>query len=617
MNRTPMLLACFCVAAMAAGASEQQVSIPEPVPVRTQLLIGAHHCPLWEADKYSLWDQVLKHPERTPVLGFYAQENPEVADWETKWAVEHGISFFIYCWYRDGQGGAIKTRYGSAIHDALFKSKFEDRMKFTIMWENGNKGHSGVEDENDLMTNLLPYWIENYFKRASYLKVDNKPLLFIYRPDILVSDLGGVENVKAAFVKMRQACRDAGFDGLYLLGQNSGLNLKALEQMKQIGLDYAFAYHWQVPDSPKPDQAIRAQMQYIEKRKALGFLPEIVTVSQGWSGWRDEGSIWKIPPADYENLLRRAKGFIGTMPANELGSRMLLLDNWNEWGEGHYIAPHREFGFGYLDAVRRVFATDATEPHTDLTPQDIGLGPYDSAFHQHAKREAELDNLAVKQISKGGTPEDGLIAWWAFDEETASPVALDFSGNRLGGKLREIARGTGIDGNALDCRGGTVEVAGSRLFPPANALTIECWVRTDIAGQSDKWFVNSVFSGFEHTATTGFRLGLVAGKPCLGIPLTAFSHHLTSNASLPLGRWVHLAGTYDGNVMRLYMDGEECGSLERPGPLRPGSQRLCLGNYDVRHHAHFSGLLDEVKLYDRALTAEEVRAHHQRLSKPD
>ena len=173
--------------------------IPEPKPVHKRLLVGAHHCPLWEADKIGMWTQVLKHPERTPALGFYAQENPEVSDWETKWAVEHGIDFFIYCWYRASQGGPVEMRFGSAIHDALFKSRFVDKMKFTIMWENQSRGVAGVADEQDLMENLLPFWIENYFTHPSYLKVDNKPVLFIYRPEFLIQDLGSEENVAKAF----------------------------------------------------------------------------------------------------------------------------------------------------------------------------------------------------------------------------------------------------------------------------------------------------------------------------------------------------------------------------------------------------------------------------------
>lgn len=365
---------------------EKRLYIPEPQPVPTPILIGAHHCPLWEADKPQMWDNALKHPERTPALGFYSQENPEVSDWETKWAVEHGIAFFIYCWYRTSQGESVKTQFSSAIHDALFKSRFVDQMKFTIMWENQNRGKAGVADEKDLMTNLVPFWMDNYFTHPSYLKVDNKPLLYIYRPEFLVHDLGSVENVARAFERMRQACRDKGFDGLYILGEYRKLDPNHLKLMKQMGLDYTFAYCWPVKNNPTPEQAIRAQMENITKTQELGVIPQVVTVSQAWSGWHDEGSIWKIPPPDFKTLLDKARNFIATLPAGELGSKMLLLDNWNEWGEGHYLAPYREYGFGYLDAVRSVFAGDRG-PHVDLIPEDIGLGPYDTAYQIQQQRD--------------------------------------------------------------------------------------------------------------------------------------------------------------------------------------------------------------------------------------
>ena len=376
-------LAATAKASMTArlSATTAERYVPEPEPVSTEILIGAHNCPLWEADRPQIWDQVVKHPERTPALGFYSQENPEVADWETKWALEHGISFFVYCWYRDRLGGPVKMRHSSAMHEALFRSRYGDRMKFTIMWENQAKGRAGVANEADLMENLLPFWMENYFCRPNYLVLDNKPLLFIYRPEFLINDLGSVENVRAAFEKMRTACRAGGFDGLYLLGEYRGLNPQHLEMMKQLGLDYTFAYCWPIPGNPNPQQAIAAQLHYIETTRRLAILPQVVTVSQGWSGWRDEGTIWKIPPAQFKELLEKAKAVIRTFPAEELGSRILLMDNWNEWGEGHYLAPHREFGFGYLDAIREVFST-ALKEHVDLLPEDVGLGPYDQAYQK-------------------------------------------------------------------------------------------------------------------------------------------------------------------------------------------------------------------------------------------
>jgi len=579
--------------------------IPDPKPVKTDILVGAHNCPLWEADRPSMWSQIRKHTERTPALGFYSQENPEVADWETKWAVEHGVSYFIYCWYRNGQGGPVKMQFGSAIHEALYRSRFVDKMKFTIMWENQSRGVAGVADENDLMTNLLPFWIENYFKHSSYLKIDNKPVLFIYRPEFLADDLGGVENVPKAFDKMRAACVEAGFAGLYILGEYRGLDPNHLKLMKSLGLDYTFAYCWYVPNNPTPETAVKAQMDNIRKTQELGILPQVVTVSQAWSGWADEGTIWKIPPTQFEGLLKQAKDFISTFPASELGSKLLILDNWNEWGEGHYIAPYREYGFGYLDAVRKVFS-NASEKHDDLIPEDIGMGPYDRAYAEHVRKQETIRELGIKKALKKGADEPGLVAWWAFDEAADCPAVLDYSGHRLGGSIENAKRVNGIDGTALDCQGGCALITASPLLSPTDAMTIECWVRTDIADQSDKWIANRIYGG---KTDTGYRLGLAQGKPCFALPLTDWSHHLSASKPLPLGRWVHLAATFDGKAMRIYVDGEECGSLERPGAAKSNEFNLCLGSFAEKHTAHFTGLLDEVKLYNRALSADELRAH--------
>ena len=354
--------------------------IPDPKPVKTDLLIGAHNCPLWELARADLWNQVVKkHQERTPALGIYSQDSPELADWETKWALEHGVSFFIYCWYRTSQGGPITTMFEqSAFDDALFQSRFGSQMKFTIMWENQRRGFAGITDEKDLRENLMPYWIEKFFKRDNYLKIDNKPVLFVYQPNDVSLDLGGDEQAKKAFDLMRQECVKAGFDGLILLGEHRGSDVNLLTRYKNMGMDYTFAYCWYIHYPPDSQAIIASQLDQIAKmQERHDIIPQVVTLSQAWSGWKDEGSIWKLPPEDYETLLRKGKEFVEkNISKDELGSKMMILDNWNEWSEGHYIAPYREYGFGYLDAVRRVFS-DTPEEHEDLIPEDIGLGPYD------------------------------------------------------------------------------------------------------------------------------------------------------------------------------------------------------------------------------------------------
>ncbi|MDD4175286.1 MAG: LamG domain-containing protein, partial [Kiritimatiellae bacterium] len=235
--------------------------------------------------------------------------------------------------------------------------------------------------------------------------------------------------------------------------------------------------------------------------------------------------------------------------------------------------------------------------------------PYDAAYRRHAAEQAGLEAHRTRRVTKPGADEPGLIGWWAFDETSEETLTLDYSGHGLGGTLENAGRAPGIDGSALVCNGGSAMIAPDTALSPSNAFSVACWVKTERAGQKHVWFINRIFGG---STSSGFRLGLQDGRPCFGVPVTSFSHHLTGKAPLPVGRWVHLAGTFDGQTMRLYMDGAEQGALARPGPLPPNGRPLCLGNYDAGHAAHFTGLLDEVKLYGRALSADEVRGAARR-----
>jgi len=467
------------------------------------------------------------------------------------------------------------------------------------MWENQNRGHAGVASEEDFLGNLLPYWIETYFKRPSYLKIDNKPVLFIYRPEYLVDDLGGVEKVKQALEKARDACKQAGFDGLVILGEYRGTDPRPLKLMVDEGLDCAFQYCWPVGGDPTPEAAVKAQEGYWQAWKDMDVLPFVITLSMGWDStpWHPTFSAWRLPPNDFRALCERGKAFMQTLPADSLGRKMVLLDNWNEFGEGHYIAPHRQYGFGYLDAVRDVF-TDAPKEHIDLVPDDVGLGPYDSLF----RATLAFEEQRAKRVTAPGGDAPGLLAWWSFDEEGDSPVALDYSGHGAGGLLRDAKRTEGHRGKALVCDGGCVEVPPRASATPTREISIDCWIKTEVPDQSDKWFVNCLYG----TGETGFRLGVSGGKLCFSIPKTAWSHHTVADSPVPLGRWVHVAATYDGQTMRLFMDGRLCASMERGGRINPTDTHLCLGSYDVKHRAYFDGLLDEVRILSRALTEAEI-----------
>jgi len=254
--------------------ADDPAAVPEPQIASTPYLIGAHYYPGWAQGAGMGWNKLVPYPERTPVLGWYDEGSSEIADWEIKWALEHGVSFFVYCWYRAGYGSPVDSRLSHAIHDGLFNARYRDLFKFAIMWEIG--AGTSVESEEDLLENLLPYWIEEYFSKPYYLKIDNKPLLFIYEPMRLVNALGSERNVASAFDKMREIARAKGFDGMYILAEHRWNRLGELMSAKTMGFDLVFPYLVPaVSMRPEPMEAVNDQISYLEQAHKLSPLPAL------------------------------------------------------------------------------------------------------------------------------------------------------------------------------------------------------------------------------------------------------------------------------------------------------------------------------------------------------
>lgn len=57
----------------------------------------------------------------------------------------------------------------------------------------------------------------------------------------------------------------------------------------------------------------------------------------------------------------------------------MMIDNWNEWDEGHFVAPSHKFGYKYLQAIREVFTRRENLPDY-RTPQDQGFTGYNMSW---------------------------------------------------------------------------------------------------------------------------------------------------------------------------------------------------------------------------------------------
>jgi hypothetical protein len=131
----------------------------------------------------------------------------------------------------------------------------------------------------------------------------------------------------------------------------------------------------------------------------------------GWDSrpWNETPFFFSDNTAEtFRDLCVRAKAVMDAKPGDGVDKKTMIFCCWNEFGEGHYIEPTRGYGFSYLDVIRDVFST-APRKHTDLAPEDVGLGPYDSWYAQ-AKAAAPVSQVTSQSSWKG----EALAAWTAF-----------------------------------------------------------------------------------------------------------------------------------------------------------------------------------------------------------
>ena len=377
--------------------------IPEPKPATSDRIVAAHYYAAWKkgaAGIHDAFNDLLEFPDRTPLMGYYDEENPEVCDWEIKWAAEHGINCFIHCWYRkkDNEGKAVTVsdlRCGHGLHEALFNAKFRDMMRFAIMFECSPRW--GATDERDMLEHLMPFWVDNYFKRGNYLLIDNKPVLFVFCHERLDECFASAQSQRKTFELCREYAKNVGFDGMIFAVCDYSKDKNECEEMMSRGYDFRFGYSsgYVAPEDYYSDQddIINSQCELFKKGLMLGeetFIPTpscfadpTPRFSEKWKSmgydFRSSTKIWYLSPEKYRELLRRMKDISDSLPENAYARKIMMIDNWNEWDEGHFVAPSHLFGFKYLQAIREELTLRDNLPDY-RTPEDQGFGGYNKSW---------------------------------------------------------------------------------------------------------------------------------------------------------------------------------------------------------------------------------------------
>ena len=346
---------------------------PQPVPVKSKdYNVVMSVCSLWHEGTHFGWDAVSPYDECTPLMGYYDEGIPESADWETKMMVEHGINAMQYCWYATNPGEADEPIKRPGLdwqqHYGYFYGKYSDMLKFCFMWENAGYRNGIKYTLEDFKNKLWDYWVEWYFRDDRYFTIDNKPFLHIYRIELFLSTFGSVEECKKVLDFMREDIKKYGYDGMIIVANESNVDRSAerVKRLNDMGFDGICNYAWGKP-SYNPDFLKRANdgiLENIDKTNSDMFLVPTVATGRNIMGWFDTRS----PLADknqHIEVLEYYKGIIANQKNYNHG--LIYMSTWNEYGEGHWLAPNGFNGFDYNDAWRKLL-TDAPASHKDITP---------------------------------------------------------------------------------------------------------------------------------------------------------------------------------------------------------------------------------------------------------
>ena len=372
-----------------------------PVPFDTGYALGAYYMPKPNALTHQ-WYDIMQWNRRTdvkqnktfalPLLGYPSGDDTEAMDWNIKWAVEHGLSYFIFedFWAE----GDDKPMYSNT--DTFINAQYKDYLKFAVMLNAIDVPNDDQSKISVMFTGKIAETYKNrYFTQSNYLRINGKPAVVVFNstwvfrtsdPATIKQRLDEFEKAVSTDVYWIYATPDtfytppvnpinianikrSGFDAL----QPYGVFPHQYPSDPLLGLDYQIIINHVI----NRNKALFDQA----KTNNLGYIPTATINFDERPGYFFNPHMprrhFALNPtlAGFKQMLIGVKQLIDL---NKSGSTVVAIGGkptiglpaWNEWFEGHELEPGVSIvspskPFGVLDAVDEVFASRVS--HADAT----------------------------------------------------------------------------------------------------------------------------------------------------------------------------------------------------------------------------------------------------------
>ena len=316
---------------------------------------------------------------RKPLWGYVNEADPAVMEMQIKAAVDHGVNVFIYDWYWYDRAPFLEN----CLNNGFLGARNRNDMKFYVMWANHDANYTwdirnagivnetiwrGAVDRTEF-EKIGRRWIEKYFSQENYYKIDGKPVVSIYDLNNFIEGLGGMDGAKDALKWLRAEAVRSGFEGVHIQfirwngrtanasGVDGGTIKTEAGIVEELGFDSLTHYQFVHFTNMTGDYIESTEKAKKEWKKASDEynIPYFPHVSIGWdNNPRFKHFNTRITqnntPENFEKALVAAKEF-----ADEMGVSLITINSWNEWTETSYLEPDNLYGYGYLEAVKRVF----------------------------------------------------------------------------------------------------------------------------------------------------------------------------------------------------------------------------------------------------------------------
>ncbi|HZF97383.1 MAG TPA: glycoside hydrolase family 99-like domain-containing protein [Pseudoxanthomonas sp.] len=322
----------------------------------------------WWGKGFTEWRNVTRalpqfeghHQPRLPGdLGFYDLRNVEVMREQARLAKEYGISAFCFYFYWFGGKTLLEQPLRQWLSDPTLD------LGFCLCWANENwsrrwdgRNHDifvvqqhSAEDDLAFIAYIAPY-----LRDPRYLRIEGKPLLLVYRPDLL-------PDLQETAARWRRACRENGIGELHIA------YVQGFERTdpNHIGFDAAveFPPNLSNPQNLTTDQRLlnpEFEGEVLDWRelaadysaRGMPAYPLYPGVNVGWDNEPRRPAKSRVyahaSPRGYRDWLRNT---IWNRLANRRPpERLVFINAWNEWAEGAVLEPDSALGHAWLNATR-------------------------------------------------------------------------------------------------------------------------------------------------------------------------------------------------------------------------------------------------------------------------